>query len=183
VARVGLAVDFDVPSVVQVGQAGVNGTLTIMNASTGAQANGTAEVSDITLTLACRANVVSAACPLGAEEPGAFVIDSPAIGRTGTACAGTVFKVNVIDPPAGEVMFTPPEGFVRLGPRNGASGESECVIDFTFNVNALPAQDSVSGAVGGNPARTTVHAGAAARAPDSDRGGSGANWRTFMVLR
>ena len=182
-AGVGLAVNFDLPKAVLVGQTGVSGSLTITHTSTPPEAEGSANVSDITLTLSCGSRAQGAACPYGSETPAVFSVDAVATGRAGTACGGTTFLATVIDAPAGEVAFDPLEGAVTLGPANSGPGQNQCTIDFTFNVNALPAQDALSGSVGGSSARTTAYAGAAASAVDRDRSGFGANWRTWVVTQ
>src|SRR6266581_2992783 len=119
-AGVGVAVVPDLPRTVGVGQTGLNGTLTITNANTSGEDEDSNIVSSILFIPSCGARDAWPGCPGGAEDPGAFAIDSLARGRAGTACAGAEFTVTVSDKATGEVTFEPPEGFITLGPAAGS---------------------------------------------------------------
>ena len=175
-AGVALAVVPDLPTPLKVGQMGLAGSLTIVNANSAPDDEDSNIVFDITLTPACGSDAASATCPDGAEEPEVFAIDSPATGRHGTACAGTVFTVTVADGETGEVMFAPRAGIITLGPATGPVSGRQCTIDFTFSVRNLPMRDPVAGR---ERNETTAHTGAYAVSASGQ--GVGANWSTREV--
>jgi len=175
-AGVALAVVPDLPTPLKVGQSGLAGSLTIVNANSAPDDEDSDIVFDITLTPSCGSRAASATCPAGAEDPEVFTIHELATGRDGTACAGTVFTVTVADGATGEVIFAPLAGFIALGPATGPLGGRQCTIDFVFNVNNLPTGDPGAGR---ERIETTVHSGAYAISASGQ--GIGGNWSTREV--
>ncbi|MGI8808533.1 MAG: hypothetical protein ACR2KK_11945 [Acidimicrobiales bacterium] len=131
------------PTNVMVGQQDVAAALAITNTSQGAPINTqTVLISNIRVNPSCAVQPTSAsACTLPEPRPDPsqpiFRIDSPAVGRAGTACAGVIFTVSAPDA-NGTVVFMESAPVV-LGPSNGAGPlPSSCVIDFTFDVVQRP---------------------------------------------
>jgi len=158
-AGIGLAVALDLPSLVKTGERHA-GALTLTNVNNELDVMSGNLIFDITL-----------------EPAGVLAIDSVANGRPGTACAGTVFTVNVRDAATGEVTFDAPEGYVTLGSAGGSTEARQCVIDFTFNL--APHSSKYSGsATQANPQRrpieTTAHASAFVMSMAGLRPGAGA---------
>lgn len=134
----------DIPSfpggtVVQVGQSGILGRMTIVNLSDGLQATGDVELSNIKYTPSCATTAPTGVCPAADVDPGVFTVSSPASGVSG-ACAGTSFTVSVADAATGELLFTP-SATILLGQPGSAT--DRCVIEFTFSVNKLPKPSSL----------------------------------------
>jgi hypothetical protein len=179
-AAVGLAVSSDLPDAVQVGQA-VPTSLTIMNTSTRFEADESIILTEISLTPSCASQESGAACPEGSEDPGAFSVKDPGIGRNGTACEGVVFDVTVKDRTTGELTFDSQSGPVELAPTSAELAKRQCVIDFTVHVDAVPTQDSVTGQIGGSAVQTTAHAGASGSVPEGVPSGYGSSWQTWEV--
>jgi hypothetical protein len=179
-AAVGIAVVLDLPNAVKVGHHGLSGSVTITNINTLVDQANTNLVSSITVTPACGARITAAECPDGAEDPGVIEIDPTAIGRSGTACDGTVFTVTETNPATGQVTFGPPGGYVTLGPVAGPLSASQCVVDFTFSVNDLPGVDH-AGKARGMAAETTAYAGALAMSSPGLRPGMGGNHAAVIV--
>jgi hypothetical protein len=169
-AQAGLGVVLDLPRHMTVGQAGLPGSLAISNANTPPLDGAANGVVDITLIPSCEAPSPGRGCIPESGDPGVWAVDSPAIGRAGTACAGVAFTVAVRDPATGQVLFDPPAGAVMLGPRE------QCVIDFTFTMTALPPVDALPGT--GGVVWSTTHAGA--HVLESTGGPAAAGtWRTW----
>lgn len=80
-----------------------------------------------------------------AADSGVFQLPATAVGQAGTACAGTVFNITLIDPTFGTVRFTPqPAGSNVVLPGAGTL----CRIPLTVNVLKSPAFDLNPGAPG-----------------------------------
>lgn len=134
----------DIPSfpggnVVQVGQSGVPGRMTIINLSDGIQATGDVQLSNIKYTPSCATTTPTGICPFADVDKGVFTVSATASGTTG-ACAGVTFTVSQSDATTGELVFTPPAPIILSQP-GGAN--DRCVIDFTFGVNKLPKASSL----------------------------------------
>lgn len=143
------------PTTVTLGAGAVAMSVTVANANTGADATRTnfvCNVGDpvpcpagghgITLTPSCAAVDASSRCTT--PDPGAFALPATAAGRTGTACAGIVFDVVLVDANSGRSRLTPQGGSSILLAGNGAS----CVIDLTATANRLPNIDAQPGLAG-----------------------------------
>src|SRR5262249_39619131 len=114
-AGVGLAVIADFPSHVYVGAGQLNGSISISNANSDRDLASTNLVFDIALAPSGVPGFQSAEGRAGFEDPGVIGLGSTAMGRAGTACAGTVFAVKLRNAATGQVTFDAPEGFVELG--------------------------------------------------------------------
>lgn len=143
------------PATVTLGAGSVAMSVTVTNANTGADATKTNFICDvgdpvpcpagghgITITPSCAAVDASSRCTT--PDPGAFALPATAIGRSGTACAGIVFDVVVVDANSGRSRLTPQGGSTVLLAGNGAS----CVIDLTATANRLPNIDAQPGLAG-----------------------------------
>jgi hypothetical protein len=136
------------PAAVTVGNTGVPASVELRNANNDADAGATNTVCNfgdafpcpsgdpgITLIPACGQLGAFSACT--GPEPGVFRISDTATGAAGTACAGMVFNVSLIDPATGQVRFTPQGGaHVTL-----AGAGAVCRIGFTFSVLRAPTAD------------------------------------------
>lgn len=113
----------------------------------------------ITLTPSCaQASAPDEGTPLcTASDRGVFTLSPTATGAPGSACAGTTFDVTPIDAELGMVRFKP-SAPVFLGGRGWS-----CQIDFTFDVNKLPAG---SNATSGGKTRAFSAAGGYHQADD-----------------
>jgi hypothetical protein len=90
----------------------------------------------ITLIPSCGQLGVASVCTPAGFDPGVFALPLTATGASGTACAGTIFDILMINAPSGQLRFTPRGGHVVL-PNTG----SACRVDFTFNVVKSPLRD------------------------------------------
>jgi hypothetical protein len=140
-AGVGVGVAPTYPPVVQVGDSNIPVGLSITNSSTGAEAGGTLTLNLIRQTPSCGSDT-PIPCPATDSDTDVFVVKGPAIGMTGTACAGTAFSISTPDTTTGEVEFTPSSPIV-LGPV-GTGALSTCTIDFLVDVLKLPTHDASS---------------------------------------
>jgi PKD repeat protein len=136
-AAVHLDVTVPLPDVMEVGQTGDPGALQVINSSTGAEASGNVTLSAITLVPSC-GSLSFGDCPAADVDPGVFSV-STGVGEFASACAGMTFAVSTLDASQGKLALTP-SGTVVLGRPTG--GNSFCRIDFTLNVQRLPAKDS-----------------------------------------
>ena len=143
------------PPDVTVGNTGVGGVIELRNTDSApneAQTNTVCNFGDgapcpagdpgITLIPACSKLGAFSACT--GTEPGVFRISDLAAGQPGTACAGMVFNVSLIDPATGQVRFTPQGGAHVALPGAG----SLCRIGFTFTVLRTPTADQNPSASG-----------------------------------
>ncbi len=136
----------DPPRAIAVGQTGVPSTVTVVNASNGAQAATNLTLEQITFVPSCGTQaIVGGDCPAGALVPGVLGLSATVAGQSGTACAGTKFTASLVDAAAGKYELTPSAPVV-LGPVG--SQTSTCVIDFTVAVLAVPALDANLGVAG-----------------------------------
>ncbi len=136
----------DPPSVLAVGQTGVPSTITVVNASNGAQAAMNLTLEQITFVPSCGTQaVVGGGCPAGQVDLGVLGLSPTVAGQSGTACAGTTFTATLIDVVGGMYQLTPSTPVV-LGPVG--SQTATCIIDFTVDVLALPATDANLGVAG-----------------------------------
>lgn len=97
---------------------------------------GPSGAGSITLVPSCGVFDPNVSCPAAGADPGVFRISSTPTGRVGSACAGMLFDVAVIDAATGSLRFEPRVGRVVLGP-HGAPNDT-CNIDFTVDVLKLP---------------------------------------------
>ncbi|HEU0316492.1 MAG TPA: hypothetical protein VFR49_04130, partial [Solirubrobacteraceae bacterium] len=133
----------DPPSALAVGQTGVPSTLTVVNASDGAQAATDLTIEQITFVPSCGTQaIVAGDCPAGDVDPGVLGLSPIVAGQSGTACAGTTFTASLVDAAGGKYELTPSAPVV-LGPVG--SQTSTCIIDFTVDVLAAPAKDANPG--------------------------------------
>ncbi|MHB8577065.1 MAG: hypothetical protein ACYDCQ_17270, partial [Dehalococcoidia bacterium] len=141
-AGVGFSVTPTFPSPVTVGQTGIPASLQILNNSTPPESAGNTTINSINLVPACGTPAATGAgdCPLASADPGVFQISPTATGEAGTACAGVVFTVSIIDAATGQVTFTPTGGPVVLTPP--PTMNDVCRIDFTFSVLKAPTKDA-----------------------------------------
>jgi hypothetical protein len=143
------------PTDVTVGNTGVPAAIELRNTDNDSNAGDTNTVCNfgdgapcpagdpgITLIPSCSQLGPFSAC-MGAE-PGVFRISDLATGENGTACAGMVFNVSLVDPANGQVRFTPQGGAHVTLPASG----SVCRIGFTFSVLRAPTADQNAGAAG-----------------------------------
>jgi len=161
-AGIGLGIKPVYPTTVVVGNAGVAVHLSIQNTSSAPQNIGDVELSNIKHTPSCGDS--SASICVGTNiDPGVFALSATATGGgnsectgslipfvcctglgTGTcaACTGRTFTVAVADVTTGEVLFSP-DMTINLGQPGSAT--DTCIIDFTIDVNKLPAVDAGPG--------------------------------------
>jgi hypothetical protein len=138
-ANAGMGIQVVFPPSVTVGQTNVAANIDIQNTSTPDTL--TIQLDTYKLVPACGGYSIIT-CSL--VDPGVFAIDSPALGRAGTACAGVSFLTALTGDPDGSYSFTPLTP-VTLGTPGSAT--DKCIIDFTFDVLKAPTQDA-SGAAG-----------------------------------
>jgi hypothetical protein len=154
-AGVGASAVPNFPTDVTVGNTGVPASIELRNTDTAPNAGDINTVCNFgdgapcpagepgfTLIPSCSQLGPFSAC-LGAE-PGVFRISDLATGEAGTACAGMVFNVGLLDPANGQVRFTPQGGAHVTLPASG----SVCRIGFTFTVLRAPTTDQNAGAAG-----------------------------------
>lgn len=127
----------DFPATASLGQSGVPASIEIVNNNDGANAGATNTITALTLVPACSATLAGGACSPAGAEPGVVEIAPTASGRAGSACAGRIFDVSLVNVVFGTVSFTPRGGPVTL-PGTGSS----CRIDLTFSVLRLPPADA-----------------------------------------
>ncbi|MEA2715953.1 MAG: hypothetical protein QOI99_270, partial [Actinomycetota bacterium] len=136
-AGVGLGVTPTFPPVVTVGQTGLPATLQIVNNSTPPDdvdpiliTSVSPGVPAISLVPSCGTPFSTGPgdCPLASADPGVFALSATGVGEAGTACAGIIFTITVVDPATGKVAFTPATAFSLQPP--GSPGDT-CRIDFT----------------------------------------------------
>jgi hypothetical protein len=147
-AGVGASAVPSFPASVTVGNTGIPASIEVRNANNDANTADTNTVCNfgdgfpcpagdpgITLIPSCAALGAFSSC--ATPDPGVFRVSDTATGAAGTACAGMVFNVSLIDPANGQVRFTPQGGaHVTL---NGAG--ATCRIGFTFSVLRAPTAD------------------------------------------
>jgi len=127
------------PTNVVVGAQNQAAAAVITHSSVGPIASQSAAVSSIRLNPSCNSSGI---LPCSAAEPRALAglpilgVDSPASGRAGTACAGTLFTASAPDA-TGTITFTP-SATVILGPASVGGPAASCIIDFTFDVAQRP---------------------------------------------
>ena len=80
-------------------------------------------------------------CPTGAYDPEVLELSPTGLGRVGTACAGQVFDITLIDPAEGRYSFTTAAPVI-LGPSAGPPLLATCSIDFTYTIVKAPERDS-----------------------------------------
>ncbi|MEO8486701.1 MAG: IPTL-CTERM sorting domain-containing protein [Betaproteobacteria bacterium] len=139
-ANAGMGVQVIFPPSVSVGQTGLTGTIDIQNTSTPDTLKIT--LNSITLIPSCGAYSVITCT---AVDPGVLLINTPAVGRALTACAGVSFTTAPTGQLDGSYSFTPVGTVVLDTP---GSANDRCVIDFTFNVLKSPTVDASPGIPG-----------------------------------
>ena len=133
-ANAGIGVQVIFPPIVTVGQTGLAGNIDIQNTSTPDTL--TVRLDTITLTPSCGGwSVVTCTMP----DPGVLAINTPALGRAGSACAGVTFTTAPTGSADGSYSFTPSVPVI-LGVPGGPL--DKCIIDFTFGVLKSPTVDS-----------------------------------------
>ena len=139
------------PSQVTAGQTTVSASITMSNANTPPNESATNTVCNfgdvlpcpagdpgITLIPSCGALGAFSTCAASGKDPGVFQVSATGIGAAGTACAGMVFDITMIDPAYGQVRFTPS----LVGAHVTLPGVgSVCRINFTFSVLKVPTID------------------------------------------
>ena len=147
-AGVGASAVPSFPTSVMVGNAGLAATIEVRNTNNDANVGDTNTVCNfgdgapcpagdpgITLIPSCAQLGPFSAC--ATPDPGVFRVSDTATGEAGTACAGIVFNVSLVDPASGQVRFTPQGGaHVTL-----AGAGAACRIAFTFSVLRAPTAD------------------------------------------
>jgi len=134
------------PAQVTAGQTDVPVSLLLENRSTGEYLGDSFRVDAITLVPSCGSKLLSEDCPAGARDPNVLVpstagadISPTGRGAAGTACAGRIFSITLIDSSQGKYQFSPSSSF-ELGPRDTPG--AACLIDFTIDVLKVPTIDS-----------------------------------------
>jgi uncharacterized protein YkwD len=164
--------DIPVPNgPVTAGQTGVPGTLTVENASTGAQATLPMTLSAITIVPSC-GTVAFVDCPVASVDPGVFQPSSTGTGEAGTGCAGVVFAITNVDAVQDKYQLIP-QTTVVLGDATAGGGAARCVVDFTVTVLGVPTIDA-----GPQPGLQTEAIGGATGMTSDSASGSGANATT-----
>ena len=139
------------PALVSVGTAGVTASIQVANFNSAAEAGATNTVCNfgdaspcpagdpgITLIPSCGALGAFSTCAASGKDPGVFQVSATGTGAAGTACAGMVFDITMIDPAYGQVRFTPS----LVGAHVTLPGVgSVCRINFTFSVLKVPTID------------------------------------------
>ena len=145
------------PGVVAIGNTGLPASIQLRNNNSAPNTSDTNVVCNggdplpcpagepgITLIPSCGMLGIDSVCTPAGVDPGVFQVSPTAIGRVGTACAGMVFGVQLLDPVFGRLVFTPlTGGHVVL-----AGLGSMCQIDFTFDVLKVATVDQNPGAPG-----------------------------------
>jgi hypothetical protein len=178
-AGVGASAAPTFPADVTVGNTGVPATIELRNTDTDANAADTNTVCNfgdgapcpagdpgITLIPSCSRLGAFSACT--GAEPGVFRVSDTATGESGTACAGMVFNVGLIDPANGQVRFTPQGGAHVTLPGAGAF----CRIGFTLTVLRAPTADHNAAAPGIQTVQVTDNTQFAGALTASARGSS-----------
>jgi len=145
------------PATVAIGQTNVVASLQIQNSSS--PPDGGVTLNTITLVPSCgRSGPTGCAIP----DPGVFTLSPTGTGAAGTACAGRLFTITVVDPATGMVLLIP------LGPPVFLPPGASCRIDFTLTVANAPSVDSNPGL----PGLQTDQVGSAAAGGSSGNGTS-----------
>jgi hypothetical protein len=98
----------------------------------------------ITLIPSCGLLGDFSTCAPGGADPNVFEVSSTGVGDLGSACAGMVFDIALIDPAFGRLRFTPQGGaHVTL-----VGAGAFCRVSFTFDVLKRPAIDQSAATVG-----------------------------------
>lgn len=142
-AGVGMSVAPTFPTSVTVGATNLSASLSIENESTTPQNDDPVVLTAIGLNPTCG----TATEPCTAPDLNVFALDTPAAGRSGTACASTSFAISGPNA-AGRFTFTPTPSPVVLGSVATGGLLSTCVIDFTFDALKLPTVDADAGTAG-----------------------------------
>jgi LPXTG-motif cell wall-anchored protein len=167
------------PNQVALGQVGLPASITLSNENTSGNTNSVNTVCNfgdglpcpagdpgITLIPSCGQFGSFSVCAGAGAEPGVLAVSATGVGEAGTACAGMVFDIALIDPTFGQLRFTP---------RNGAHVElpgtgSLCRINFTFDVVRLPLIDQDPGSPGLQTAQIVDNTQWSGSLPASARG-------------
>lgn len=142
-ANVGISTSLTVPTAVEVGQSGLNGSLTVFNTNTAPHSGEGNAVTLLQLTPSCGTSSTTEPCP--APDLGVFTITT-AVGAAGTACAAISFSPSAPDA-QGSVVLTPSASVV-LAPPGGLAGSDRCTVNFTYRVLRTPSIDSNPAAAG-----------------------------------
>jgi hypothetical protein len=163
-------------STVIAGQTNQAASITFTNGN----AVGDAEtVSAITFNPSCKTPpAAGVACAPGQGDLGVFSISSTGTGRTGTACAGTVFTFSAPDA-NGTITITPSFTLGSFVP--GQTPQTICVIDFTVNVLKTPTADCDSPPKAGLQTCSGVNASATDNINNSVAFGTGEGQPTFPL--
>jgi hypothetical protein len=138
------------PTAVTAGEPGLKASITLANQNTAPQAGATNTVCNfgdvlpcpagapgILLTPSCGQLGLSSVCAPAGADPNVVKVNSPGTGDLGSACAGMVFDIVLIDPVLGQWRFTPQGGAHVVLPGNGAL----CRVNFAFDALKVPALD------------------------------------------
>jgi hypothetical protein len=178
-AGVGASAVPSFPAAVTVGNTGVPASVELHNTNNDADAGATNTVCNFGDGFPCEGDpgitLIPACVQLGAfstctsAEHGVYRISDTATGAAGSACAGMMFNVSLIDPATGQVRFTPQGGAHVTLAGNGAV----CRIGFTFSVLRTPTGDQnplLPGLQTVQVADNTQYAGSRASARGSTQG-------------
>jgi hypothetical protein len=159
-----------------VGQTNQAASITFTNGN----AVGDAEtVSAITFNPSCKTPPsAGVACAPTQGDLGVFSVSSTGTGRTGTACAGTVFTFSAPDA-NGTITITPSFTLGSFVP--GQTPQTICVIDFTVNVLKTPTADCDSPPKAGLQTCSGVNAIASDNVNNSAAFGTGEGQPTFPL--
>ncbi len=150
-------------------------SVTITNHATGGNSSENMNVSGIFVTPSCSS---SDGFTCFTPDPGVFKF-ATFIGKTGTACAATVFTAGTPNPGTGEFELIPPISKpVVLGPANGAGPKPKlCMITMNFQVLRAPVDSTPP-----NPPLTTDSlARASLQGATSGSGGSASGGATTAI--
>jgi hypothetical protein len=155
IAGIGASATPTFPSLVTVGQTGVAASIEVRNQNTpndGGATNTVCNAGDslpcpandpgITLIPSCSQLGTFSECTAAGAEPGVMVLSPTGSGAAGTACAGIMFRIELLTPDAGQ----PDYGRYRFTPESNqhitlAGVNAVCRIAFTFDVVKSPTKD------------------------------------------
>ncbi|MEA2716348.1 MAG: hypothetical protein QOI99_665 [Actinomycetota bacterium] len=134
---IGVAPTFSSPA--QIGGTGVPASVQIANNSVAPDNVDPVTIQAITLVPSCGSPLPTGPGNCASPDPGVVSSSATGVGEVGTACAGIVFTITVVDAATGKVSFTPGTPFALQPP---GSPSDTCRINFTFNVLKSPTVDS-----------------------------------------
>ncbi|MGI9022155.1 MAG: hypothetical protein ACR2HV_02755 [Acidimicrobiales bacterium] len=164
------------PSPVIVGQSGLPGTVSIDNQSTGPDSGAvTVTITAITVVPSCGTALALVDCPTASVDPGVYGLSPTGAGEPGTACAGTTFGIELVDPAQGKYRFVPDTPVVLTAP---GGPNSVCRVNFLVDVLKAPAKDSNPA----TPGLQTAQLGGALGTSSTGSSGAGAGGSSSTVV-